>query len=406
MARRRLLFVTDVTPLPLDQGQRVRVANLLAGCSRDFDVTLVGPPPEDQADRAKVEEAYESVVWLGSVVPEGAWARLVNWWRSLLAAPGVRRPDSVRRFRPLIAALDTLDLSSYDLIWAERPHVARAVVAQSARTVIDLDDIEHRRMSRAAAFEAPTGIAGRLAASYRVALYRWIELSWSRRFLATIVCSEEDRHYLASHGVDNAMVIPNGINENSAPAGVTVRQRDASSPLRLVFLGNLAHPPNLDAIDCFVGNILPRLRAADPGVQFDVIGPGASTEIRERFSGSANFLGFVANLAEALYRYDMLVAPIRYGGGTRVKLLDAMACAIPIVSTAPGAEGLPVVDGEHMLLADEPEQFARKVLELKRDPELGAQLARNGLALIDRHFRSASIQEEVVRCLRILQERL
>ena len=95
----------------------------------------------------------------------------------------------------------------------------------------------------------------------------------------------------------------------------------------------------------------------------------------------------------------MLVAPIRFGSGTRVKLLDAMACRIPIVTMAPGVEGLPVVDGEHVLLAHGAADFAEKVLRLKRDPALGEHLTASGAALVDSRFRSGVIQAQVASWL-------
>jgi glycosyltransferase involved in cell wall biosynthesis len=381
------------------------VANLLAGCCRDFAVTFVGPAPDSAADRESVERQCERVVWFGTGAPAGMAERIATGWRSFVAAPGIRRLESVRRYVPIIAALRSIDLASYAVVWAERPHIARAVSSERTRTIIDLDDIEHRRMARARLFAPPRGLLGAAEEAYRIALYRWIELSWARGFLATVVCSEADREYLIGEGLDNVVVIPNGVSAGSPPVaapGGIARRRAPGTPLKLVFLGNLAHPPNLDAIGHFVADILPGLRAADPGTTFDVLGPAATPGVREQFAGQATFRGFVPDLKAALDQYDMLVAPIRYGSGTRVKLLDAMACGIPIVSTGPGAEGLPVVDGRHLLLADGPGEFVRKVLLLKADPALGEQLARSGAALVASQFTGAVIQEEVARCLRRL----
>jgi glycosyltransferase involved in cell wall biosynthesis len=111
------------------------------------------------------------------------------------------------------------------------------------------------------------------------------------------------------------------------------------------------------------------------------------------------FRGFVPDLQAALANYDVFVAPIRFGSGTRVKLLDAMACHIPIVTTPAGAAGLPVIDGEHLLLAHDAADFADKVVCLKRDPALGVRLAANGAALVEACFRSSAIQDLVAAWL-------
>jgi glycosyltransferase involved in cell wall biosynthesis len=127
----------------------------------------------------------------------------------------------------------------------------------------------------------------------------------------------------------------------------------------------------------------------------DVVGPEATPELQARYAGSARFLGYVPELGRALARYDLLVAPIRFGSGTRVKLLDAMACGLPIVTTAAAAEGLPIVDGQHALVADEAADFADKVLMIKRDPELGIRLAASGAALVESRFRGAVIEAQM-----------
>jgi glycosyltransferase involved in cell wall biosynthesis len=293
-----------------------------------------------------------------------------------------------------------LDLDCFDIIWAERPHIARLFRNRCSRTIIDLDDIEHRRMSRARKYERSRGLGQLVKYLYRYLLYRRMELSWSRSFLATVVCSEEDRVYLEERGCRNVAVVPNSVSEQVSIGGGFATDATPDGPLRLVFVGNVAHHPNLDAITFFAEEILPRLQAVDSRTAFDVLGPSADTALQDRFASRVTFRGYVPNLATALRGYDVFVAPIRFGSGTRVKLLDAMACGIPIVTTRAGAEGLPVVDGKHMLLAEHGAEFATQILRIKRAPALGKTLALNGAALVEGHFRSSTIQSHVVQWLR------
>lgn len=237
------------------------------------------------------------------------------------------------------------------------------------------------------------------AETYRYLLYRRWELTWSQSFLATVVCSEEDKGYLEANGVSNVVVVPNGINDTAVVPRKPRRPRTADGPLRIVFLGNVGHPSNLDAIEFFVTEVLPLVRASHPDAVLDVVGPSATPELEARLAGRARFLGYVPDLGAELAEYDVLVAPIRFGSGTRVKLLDAMACRIPIITTRSGAEGLPVVDGEHMLLAAGPADFAEKILALKRDPELGQRLVTNGAELVEHRFRSGVIQAQLASWL-------
>jgi glycosyltransferase involved in cell wall biosynthesis len=402
---RRLLFATDVKLLPLDQGMRVRVWTLLAGCGRGFAVTLVAPPPDDPEHRAQIERRCERVVWLDNKPASALAPRLVDIWASIRAAPGLRLPGSVASYQKFVAALRELDLDDYDLVWAERPHIARLFRSVRERTIIDLDDIEHQRMRLGAKYQRPPARSWAKLV-YRYSLYRWMELTWSRSFLATVVCSDDDRRYLEERGCRNVIVVPNGVNESATTLPVEPSPRTAASALRLAFLGNVEHPPNLDGISFFAHEVLPIIREAHPDAVLDVLGPSATAELRTRFAGSVRFHGYVPDLAAALSEYDLLVAPIRFGSGTRVKLLDALACRIPIVSTTPAAEGLPVEDGKHLLLANGAGEFAETVLRLKQDPAMGARLASSGAALVNSLFRSDLIQAQLAEQLdRLLAEK-
>jgi len=332
--RPRMLFLTDVCPLPLDCGQRVRVSNLLAGCAQVFDVTLLCPAAASAADKETLEGICADVQWIEAVDNRGAAGP-----RSLLsiarAVPGVWRPKTLARYAPFVRALKRIDPSAFELVWAERPHIARLCGSLRAQTILDLDDLEHRRIQQAARLttlrstwsKGPVGL-------YRYLLYRQLELRSSRSFLASVVCSAEDRVYLRDQGCENVIVVPN----STATIAARSYQHRADGPLRLVFLGNISHPPNRDGLIYFIEKILPLLRKGDPQLRFDVIGACDAT-LSARYATQAEFRGFVPELASALSQYDVFVAPIRYGSGTRVKLLDAMASQIPIVTTRAGAEG-------------------------------------------------------------------
>lgn len=402
---RRLLFVTDVKLLPLDQGMRVRVWTLVAGCGRGFAVTLVAPPPDDPAHRAEIERVCERVVWVEAKPGAALGPRLADMWTGIRAAPGLRLPGSVASYQRFATALREIDLDDYDLVWAERPHIARLFGDIASRTIIDLDDIEHERMRLGARFQPP---AARSWAKlvYRYGLYRWMELTWSRRFLATVVCSAGDRRYLEERGCDNVIVVPNGVNESATTLPAAPAPRTAAGALRMAFVGNVEHPPNLDGIGFFAHEVLPILRQTYPEAILDVLGPSATPELRTRFAGSVRFHGYVPDLAASLSTYDLLVAPIRFGSGTRVKLLDALACRIPIVCTPPAAEGLPLENGKHLLVANDATAFAQSVLMLKQDPAMGARLASSGADLVDAQFRSSVIQAALAQQLdRLLAEK-
>ena len=390
--RRQLLFISDIFPFPLDRGQRVRVQNLLSACGRAFDVTFVGPRPELDEHRDHVERHCVKAVYLREP-PRGLRAR----WpvlREAAAVASVARRRTVRMYEPFVAALQSLDLRQFDMVWAERVPIARLCrdPGLRARTIVDLDDLEHVKMGRQLTMRLSRSPPRDL---WRYARYRHWELKSSRRFLASIVCSKEDRDYLARHGCDNAVCVPNGVvlprGTSSRPPPHTPRQGP-----KIVFVGNVDYEPNGDAIAFFGSDILPRIRAELPGATFDVIGQGATSADRERAGPEVRFRGFVDDLGAALAEYDLMVAPLRFGSGTKLKVLDAMAYRIPLVTTSVGAEGLLLAHREHVWIADSAEAFADGVCTLANDPALADGMASKAFALVRERFSWSAIQDRLV----------
>jgi glycosyltransferase involved in cell wall biosynthesis len=396
--RKKLLFVTDVFPFPADRGQCVRIQNLLVACGRACDVTFLGPAPEREEHRVEVERQCVRTVYVDPP-PSSRRARMALAAETAMTSMGLPRRASLRKYAPFVAALRELPLEAFDVVWAERLHVAALCASCRARTVIDFDDIEHMKIARV--MRRQRGAAQIAHSAYRYALYRYRELSWSNKFLAVAVCSEEDRVYLQRRGCRNPITVPNGVNVAGGGWPVS-RTRDRNGPLRIVFLGNLSYGPNEDAVDFVAEDVLPGIKATIPDASFDVIGPGASPELLERHSSRVTFRGFVEDLPSALREYDVLVAPLRFGGGTKLKVLDAMANGVPLVTSAVGAEGLSLKHGEHAWFAETAAEFREGILRLKQDPAFADRLAENAYSHVNRNFSWTSIQEHLVEWLNAL----
>jgi GT2 family glycosyltransferase/glycosyltransferase involved in cell wall biosynthesis len=203
-------------------------------------------------------------------------------------------------------------------------------------------------------------------------------LRWELRMLPRLdriqVCSRENRDYLLSFLPELA-----GRIDDEFRAGIDTSRyafhNEAREPFTILFLGSFRHTPNQEALAWFLDRVFPQVRSEQPGAQLLIV--GAEMPAREFLQqrDGVTWVGFVDDIREPLARYALFVCPILSGSGVRVKLLEAFAAGIPVVSTRLGAEGLASQDGEICALADEPAEFARHVVDLLRDPAKAAAMA-------------------------------
>lgn len=157
----------------------------------------------------------------------------------------------------------------------------------------------------------------------------------------------------------------------------------------ICFLGGYRHPPNVDAVVYFVERIFPILRRAEPGIRFIIAGANPSPEVRALACNDIVVTGLVEDLRDVFDVARVFVCPLRVGAGVKGKVASAMAYGIPVVTTAIGAEGVDFVPGEHLLIEDDPEDFARATLRLYRDRALWDRLSRQSQAYLRDHLSPA-----------------
>jgi glycosyltransferase involved in cell wall biosynthesis len=181
------------------------------------------------------------------------------------------------------------------------------------------------------------------------------------------LCSELDA---TRSGLGNVALIPNGYDPPAPPLG----RDQVAEPPSLLLVGNYLYPPNADAADFLVTSILPRIIERRPDVTLRLVGEANDAVARLDRPPAVTVVGRVDDLRPELARADLIVVPVRYGSGTRVKILEAAAHRIPVVSTTLGAEGLGFENDRHLLVADDPGAFASACLRLLEDLPLRRRL--------------------------------
>jgi glycosyltransferase involved in cell wall biosynthesis len=175
-------------------------------------------------------------------------------------------------------------------------------------------------------------------------------------------------------------------------------------PKHLAFVGSMDWMPNEDAVLFFCREILPRVRQVEPDVTLSIVGRAPTPAVRRlaaKAGGEAGVevTGTVDDVRQHLGPACATIVPLRVGGGTRLKIFEAMAAGKAVVSTTVGAEGLPTESGRHLLIADGAEAFAGAVLHVLRDPDLRRRLEREARALVTRHYDWAAAAAQLERSL-------
>jgi glycosyltransferase involved in cell wall biosynthesis len=203
------------------------------------------------------------------------------------------------------------------------------------------------------------------------------------RAAKAVAVSDVDRNLLAEIAPEASIsAVPTGVDLSYfRPNGAHER------PDSLVFTGSMDWYPNEEALTYFFDHILPRIRSEQPGVRMAVVGRNPTPRLRSAAEAAGvQVTGTVEDIRPHMAEAAVYVVPIRVGGGTRIKIFEALAMGKALVSTTVGAEGLPVVPGEHFVQADDPADFARAVISLLRDPARRHALGTAGRRLVEERY--------------------
>ena len=392
----KILLVSPFLPSPPRFGGQRRIAGLAKELARRHDVSVLSFNATDEWEHDSLDETrtYCRVVrTLPNYEPVGAGAKRKNQLRSMLSRRSYEhslvatRQDFQRAFDEMLAAED------YDVVQIEFVQMAPFHLSHHAGNgplfVLDEHNIEYDILKRTAKASTGTSRTVYNALNWRK-LAREERAAW-RRFDGVALTSARDERLLRDDfPACRTAVIPNGVDVSEfAPSSDAI---DADS---LVFFGAINYFPNADGVMYFADEVFPTVRRRRPDASFRVIGPGASPEVLERQRNGVEIVGMVDDVNPYIDRAAVVVVPLRIGGGTRLKIVEALSKGKPVVSTRLGAEGLDVIDGKHLLLADEPQEFADQVERVLADADLARRLGAAGRALMEDRYSWGTITRQL-----------
>ena len=396
--RLKVLFLSQIVPYPPHGGVLQRGFHLIRELGRRADVHLLAfihpdvLPTETTLDESRtVLQQFCTTV---EYFPLWAKASPIHKAAAIAASAGSREPFSMiahrsAAFRRRIA--DAKRTTTFDVVHADTLALCQFVGGNGTPSVLTHHNIESMLMARRADVES--GLLARQFLRRETAKLRAWEASESPRFDVNIVMSPQDERILADQvpGVRTA-IVPNGVNtEYFTPAP------DEETPA-LIYTGGMNMFANRDAVMHFLGEVWPHIRAASPGVRFYAVGQDPPKELTAFAASDPNVVvtGYVDDIRPYVRKAAVYVVPLRVGGGTRLKVLDAMASGKAIVSTSIGCEGIDVKPGEHLVTADTPETFARETLALLDDRARRRTLGGAARELVERRYAWAIVGNQLL----------
>jgi glycosyltransferase involved in cell wall biosynthesis len=383
-----ILFVASYPASPATYGGQRRLEGLMSGLARRHRVSAIACASPD-FDRDLCEREMRRYCEDVVLVPSRSEHFAKRWtqFRSLFS-----RYSAEKNFFTLSSferALDRLlNRTAFDIIvvsaglFMSRYRLRQAPPGSPLpRIILDEHNIEFDLQQQLAT-------SGSLVRRLHYAL-NWRKLrreeveDWERLDAVTFTSMPDAEHARELVPSLRYAVSPNAVDLSAFEP----RQGDPPPDGKTVmFFGANDYYPNTDGILYFIREIWPRVTGRHPHARLKVIGPRPTPEILAQQSSSIRIAGMVADVRLELASAAAVVVPLRLGGGTRFKILEAMAMAKPIVSTSVGAEGLEVIDGKHLLLADDASRFADEVNRLLENNELGSRLGREGHALVKARY--------------------
>ncbi len=388
----KILFVTPFLPSPARFGGQRRLDGLMRGLASKHEVNVLTVKRTDESDNETLEatRAYcRDVVTVPNLDLVETKDKRAMQMRSLASLHSfeyllaARRRDFQRILESKLAG------ANYDVVQVEFMQMATfdfpKRAASSPVIVLDEHNVEYDILKRTAGTVG--GLSRRLYNELNWRKMAREELAAWRKVHGISLTSRRDEQLVQREFPGGrTIVVPNGVDV--AEFSVSVGTGD---PDVLLFFGAINYFPNQEGLTHFIDHVFPLIRKRRPGAILRIVGPGAPDSVLARQGNGVEVLGMVDDVGVQIERASAVVVPLRIGGGTRLKIVEALSKGKAVVSTRLGAEGLDVVHDQHLLLADQPEDFAQQVESVLENPGLAGRLGAAGRKLMEDKYSWGSI---------------
>lgn len=390
----RVLYLVPHVPNPTKIRSHFHVKGLLEAGHQVTVVTLERSE-DDRNHIAKLQQSGAQVIWVR--LPR--WQSLLNTALALptrlpLQAAFMWSPELLRQIKAHVQA------EAPDIVHVEHLRMARygLELVNDWPTVWDAVDNLESLYRQARTISSSRAL--RLISLLEAPRLEGYERELVGKFPATLVISEGDRSLFQKNN-------PFGERVKTALVGLPFIPLTTDTPRSdntLIMTGTLNYHPNVASVHYFVRDIFPTITAQRPDIRLQLVGSKPSATIQQLASPQIEITGFVPSITDYLQKATVALAPVLYGSGVQIKVLEAFLTATPLVANSVALRGLDVRHEEHMLVADTPADFAAAVLRLLNDPDLRARLGMAGQRYVEQHHdlksttqRLVSIYEDVIQ---------
>jgi len=372
-----VLIISPFLPYPLDQGGKIRVFNIIKNLSRSHSVTLAAIVDDrESAVPGPLHDICAEVI---------TFERPARLWPDRISFFAGSSPYNVIRYRSAGMRKSLKELhqrKKFDLVQIEFSMMWQyADLFPDTPVVLDAHNIEYRNVQQIGS-SAGSPFWRFLYLVEKRRLQAVEELAWRNCALCFTV-SDKEREEIAACIGNGAKVITaaNGVDLERFPFGPR-----SKSGKNILFLGGMDYTPNLDAATYFLREVFPLIRREEPEARVLLVGRELAKLGELTALPGVEIHESVPEVLPWFYEADLLAVSLRQGAGTRIKVLEAMAAGLPVVSTSKGCEGIAVENGRDILISDSAEKFSAAALCIMRSPETGARLARNARDLVMEHY--------------------